>query len=162
MFRLYKRSDEGRLIAYHEAWVDQRSRVIVEHWGMVGDRGEQDTHRIKILKSLESQFEAILGPAKAGGFEEIDLGDYQTMTIHCPIGEHWPLADSDKREDMEEVLNEIMGWTGLGEPNGHTVDEAAGSIGFHCRVVDVPIAVETLTEALRETEYGVHTRMAQD
>jgi hypothetical protein len=42
MLKLYKRI-EG-VLQYHEAWTEEDNGVAVEHWGIVGDRGESKSH----------------------------------------------------------------------------------------------------------------------
>ena len=75
MIRLYKRGADGKALAYHEAWVEPENRRIVEHWGLLGEEGETDTYRIKLLGSLKKQFNSVLDPARGEGFTEISEGD---------------------------------------------------------------------------------------
>lgn len=160
MFRLYKRDETGRPVAYHEAWVDQRSRRIVEHWGMLGQRGETATRRIGILKSLETQFDAILDPARALGFAELADSAYQTLIIEYRFGQVWVRDDNDKQGALEDALTEVLGWTGLGSCDGMKSGE--DTLEMCCRVLDVDLAKAAIIGALADTEFGDYSRFYQE
>jgi hypothetical protein len=154
MFRLYKRDESGRVIAYHEAWAEPRRRRIVEHWGALGDAGQTEVHRIWFFRSLEQQFEAILGPARGIGFEVLEPGDYQTLTVAYADEADF---DSDAAADR---INEILGWTGLGYCEDD--DDESDEIIITCRIVDYDMAKEALIAALSDSEFAGYTRMVQD
>lgn len=157
MFRLFKRDDTGKIAAYHEVWVELKPRRIVEHWGMVGTRGDSDTHRIKLLRSLERQIDDLLDPARALGFTEITPGDYQVLVIAYPIGEAWSADDDEKIRAAEDGLTEVLGWTGLGSCEGETVTDT--SIEFTCRVLDPDLAKARIDEQMAGTEFGDYSRI---
>ncbi len=160
MFRLYKRDEEGRPVAYHEAWVDQRSRHIVEHWGLLGQRGETATRRIKILKSLETQFDAILDPARALGFAELEDSAYQTLIVEYRFGQAWTRDDDDKQSALEDALTEVLGWTGLGACDG--IKHGPDGLEMCCRVLDVDLAQTAIIGALADTEFSDYSRFYQE
>ncbi|MEM9054908.1 MAG: hypothetical protein AAGB16_06245 [Pseudomonadota bacterium] len=154
MFRLYKRDETGRVIAYHEAWAEPRRRRIVEHWGALGDAGQTEVHRIWIFRSLEQQFEAILGPARGIGFGVLEPGDYQTLTIS-----YGPETNIEADQAADRI-NEILGWTGL----GYCEDDAADAEGLSiiCRVVDFDMAQTALSDALAGSDFDGYSHIAQD
>lgn len=160
MFKLYKRGEMGEILAYHEVWVDQRSRSIVEHWGMLGERGETATHRIKLLKSLEKQIDALLAPAEALGFHGLDEGERQTLIVEYTYGEDWRRDDIEKIRAAEDALTETLGWTGLGTCEGETHKE--NTVEFTCRVIDIDRAEKQITEQLMETEFSDYSRIYQE
>ena len=160
MFKRFKRDENGAIVAYHEVWVDLRPRRIVEHWGMLGEPGETDTHRIKLLGSLERQINALLGPAEDLGFEEIDDGQYKTLTVEYTLSVAWQAEDHEKIEAACDALTEILGWTGLGHCDGETVN--AQTIELTCRVLNVSMAEEKIIEALKGTEFGDFSKIYQE
>ena len=157
MFRLFKRDETGKIAAYHEVWVEFKPRRIVEHWGMVGTRGDTDAHRIKLLRSLERQIDDLLVPARALGFAEIDPGDYQTLIVSYAIGAAWSVDDDEKIRATEDGLTEILGWTGLGTCEGETITET--TIEFTCRVLDPTLAETRIAEQMADTEFGDYSRI---
>lgn len=159
MFKLYKRDEKGRIVAYHEAWAEPARRRIVEHWGMVGERGETATHRVKLLRSLGKQFDDLLDPARALGFSEITENDFQTLIVEYPYGEAWDKDDSEKIRAAEDALTELLGWTGLGHCNGETFEDA--HVEFVCRVLDTDLAREQIVEGLDGTEFADYSRIAE-
>lgn len=160
MFKLYKRDENGKIVAYHEVWVDQPSRRIVEHWGMLGTRGDTGTHRIKLLKSLENQIEDLIAPARTLGFDEIEDGERQTLIVEYPYSDVWSGDDTDKVRAAEDALTEILGWTGLGLCEGETHKDA--SLEFTCRVIDIDLAKAHIAEQLAGTEFSDYSRIYQE
>lgn len=108
MFRLFKRDETGKVAAYHEVWVELKPRRIVEHWGMIGTRGETDAHRIKLLRSMEKQVDDLLDPARALGFTELEPGDYKTLIVEYRLSEVWRRDDALKIREAEDALTEVL------------------------------------------------------
>ena len=160
MFKRFKRDENGVIVAYHEVWVDFQPRRIIEHWGMLGERGETDAHRIKLLGSLERQINGLLGPAEDLGFEEIDEGEYKTLIVEYIQSNTWQAQDREKIEAACDALTEILGWTGLGHCDGETVN--AQTIELTCRVLNVSMAKEKIVEALKGTEFGDYSKIYQE
>lgn len=160
MFRLFKRDETGRVAAYHEVWVDLKPRRIVEHWGMVGTRGESDTHRVKLLRSLEKQVDDLLDPARALGFTEIEPGEYQTLVVEYLLSDTWRRDDELKIRAAEDALTEVLGWTGLGSCEGETLTDTA--IELTCRVLDPALAEIRIAEQMAGTEFADYSRIYQE
>lgn len=160
MFRLFKRDETGKIAAYHEVWVELKPRRIVEHWGMVGTRGDTDAHRIKLLRSLERQVDDLLDPARALGFAEIEPGDYQTLIVEYRRSDLWRGDDVLKIREAEEALTEVLGWTGLGFCDGETVTDTA--IELTCRVLDPDLAQARIAEQMADTEFADYSRIYQE
>ena len=160
MFRLFKRDETGKIAAYHEVWVELKPRRIVEHWGMVGTRGETDAHRIKLLRSLEQQIDDLLDPARALGFSELDPGDYQTLVVTYPVSDVWRRDDVLKIREAEDALTEVLGWTGLGTCDGEVITET--TIRLICRVLDTDLAKARIVEQMAGTEFADYSRISQE
>ena len=160
MFRLFKRDETGKVAAYHEVWVELKPRRIVEHWGMIGTRGETDAHRIKLLRSLEKQVDDLLDPARALGFTELEPGDYRTLIVEYRLSEVWRRDDALKIREAEDALTEVLGWTGLGTCEGETITGEA--IELTCRVLDPDLAESRIAEQMAGTEFADYSRIYQE
>ncbi len=160
MIRLYKRDENGRLAAYHEAWIEPQHRRIVEHWGYIGEAGETATHRIHILGSLERQFERVLEPARALGFEELSESDFASLIIAYTVQGEDPDDARDKQEDIQDALNEKLGWLGLGYCDDGRLN--AATLEICCRVVDVELAQKVISESLDGSVFSDYSRIYQE
>ncbi|MEO0550238.1 MAG: hypothetical protein AAFZ91_09970 [Pseudomonadota bacterium] len=160
MFRLYKRDETGRIAAYHEAWAEPERRRIVEHWGMVGTEGETEVHRIWFFGSLEKQFNSILDPARALGFAELVTSDFTHLIVEYALGRSPNDDDLGRRLDIEERLNEVLGWTGLGEcDRGAMTPDSMEAI---CEVVDFDLAKSVIEDALKDSDFEDYSRIYQE
>ncbi|MDJ0919573.1 MAG: hypothetical protein QNI84_00470 [Henriciella sp.] len=160
MFRLYKRDENGRAVAYHEAWAEPERRRIVEHWGLVGEAGDTLVHRIWFFGSLEKQFNSILDPARALGFAEIETDEYQLLIVEYAVEGFGSKEDLDKRYSLEDRLNEILGWTGLGFCDGG--ESGSDIMNAACFVVDFEQAKAVIEETLEGSEFADYARMYQE
>ena len=160
MIRLFKSDESGKPVAYHEAWIEPQHRRIVEHWGYVGDVGETATHRIHILGSLEKQFTGVLEGARALGFEELSESAYATLVIEYEATGEGSVTDRDKQEDIEDALNEKLGWLGLGFCDEGRIDES--KIEICCRVLDVTRAETVITQSLDGSVFADYSRIYQE
>lgn len=160
MIRLYKRDENDMIAAYHEAWIEPQNRRIVEHWGYLGDSGDTATHRIHILGSLERQFESVLEPARALGFAELPESAFASLVIAYDVRGMDPDEARDKQDDIEEALNEKLGWTGLGYcDNGRL---SAETLEICCRVVNVDLAQKVISESLDGSVFSDYSRIYQE
>ena len=160
MIRLYKRDENGQIAAYHEAWVEPHNRRIVEHWGYVGEAGDTATHRIHILGSLERQFEGVLEPARALGFEPLTESDFASLVIAYDVAGQDPDEVRDTQEDIEDALNEKLGWTGLGYCDEGRL--TSNALDICCRVVDAELAQKVIAEALDGSVFSDYSRIYQE
>jgi hypothetical protein len=142
MVKLYKRSD-GRLL-YREAWVDGED--VVEHVGACGERGSISQHPAAGPARQREAIDTITAAAKADGFKTIP----ETRLIGLVVGKE--LSGAGTREDLrrrhalEDFLNEVTGWLGLGHCDGGS--SGSGSMEAFCLVVDYEIAAEAIAREL--------------
>ena len=153
MIKLYKRLEDGAL-AYHEAWVD--GEHVVEHWGRVGTEGER-RDRPLASSDADEALESVLEVARARGFEEIDSDDHRRLIVEYLVDGMGGSGDLDKRHRLEEKLNELLGWTGLGDCDGGSI--GSDTMEVCCFVVDFPIAKAVVARALAGSEYGDYKRI---
>ncbi len=149
MTKLYRRSSDGSL-AYHEAWVSDGE--ITEHWGRVGTTGDQRAHPLQDHREGMDEIARILAPARQGGFSEIADDDYATLLVEYRIKGMGTPADVDRRARLEDLLNELLGWTGLGHCDGGSI--GSGTMEACCFVVDFEVAKRVIEDGLAGTEFA--------
>jgi hypothetical protein len=146
MLKLYQRS--GKKIFYWETWDDGRKLVI--HWGTLGTRGKTKTVRISGSTSTRKAIAAHSEKPKKEGYAEIDLEDHAQIVVQYRTETWGNVDDLDKRNRVEGILNECLGWTGNGHCDGG--DIGSGSINTFSFVVDPKLAGETIVKALRKEQ----------
>ncbi len=158
MNKIYLRIDG--VLHYHEAWV--ADSLVVEHWGVVGERGETAEHkRATRAKAKEAQAVAdTLKPALDKGYALIADEDHAVLLIEYAIDGMGTGADLKKRHDLEERMNETLGWTGLGECDGGEI--GSGTMEVCCFVVDFDIAQRVITADLAGTPFADFTRIHRE
>lgn len=153
--KLYRRrADDGQL-AYHEAWVHDGE--VTEHWGVVGDRGETKVHRIKRGEDGDEVVERVLAPARAAGFDEIEEEDHRVLLIEYSIDGTGTAKDLEKRHALQERMDDVLGWTGLGHCDGGSI--GSGTMEVCCFVVDSEIARKVTAADLAGTKFAGYTRI---
>lgn len=160
MFKLYKRNSAGEVTDYHEVWVEPQNRRIIEHWGALGEEGEVLAHRIWLLRSLDEQVSLLLEPARQAGYSEIGIDQHRPLVVEYAIDGTDPEDDLGKRQALEDRLQEILGWTGLGHcDDGRMGDSTMEAI---CFVVDFERARTVIAETLEDTEFSDFTRIYEE
>lgn len=159
MLKLYKRDENGKVSAYHEVWVEPENRRIVAHWGKLGEDGEAKAYRVKLLRSLEKQVDDIIAPARHDGFAPLSAIDHASLIIEYTIEGAGDAEDLDKRHNLEEAINQKLGWTGLGHCDGGST--GAGTMEVACFVVDFELAKQIISDTLKDTEFGDFSRIYQ-
>jgi hypothetical protein len=156
MNKLYKR-ENGSLL-YQEAWVD--AGQLHHHHGVVGQRGEHTTRPLRLLERQKAAIDAILEPARAQGYAPLPLDEHATLVVEYVIDGFGSGADLDKRHALEEQLNEILGWTGLGHCDGGSI--GSGTMEVFCPVVDYDIARDLIVREIAGTEYADYSRIYRE
>lgn len=148
MVKLYKTIDG--VIHYFEMWIDEDNQL-TSHTGILGDVG--NTEYFDEPNKAEDLLPARVAMAKAIKTYE-DLGynrdvHFTELIIQFPYDVKYKASEiAQEVENLEQVLNNCLGWTG----NGHcdTADAEAGIISAFCYVVDKTIATDTILDALDE------------
>lgn len=154
VLKLY-RQQNGRVSHYHEAWISGSS--VIEYWGALGERGQMRRHKLDRRLSQEENLQRVLAPAFARGFERIDYGDHARCMVEYAVVGMGSGADVDKRHALEERLNEMLGWNGLGHCDGGSI--GSGTMEVCCYVVDYPLAADIIARDLAGTEFADYTRI---
>lgn len=160
MSKLY-RIESGRPVEYHEAWFD--GERIIEHWGRIGDRGETRIHQLGWRKNAPAQIAKILKAPRKNGFVEIDAEDHAVLIIEYSIAAEPRLGtteDLDKRHAVEDLMNELLGWTGLGNCDGGSI--GSGTMDICCLVVDYETAEDAVSKRLSESQFADFLRIYRE
>jgi len=144
MIKLYKKCSKG--LEYWEAW--ENKGVVTLHWGIVGENGDSLTIKLEKGQSAEKVIFSEAGPAKKQGYAPIDDDDHSQIVIQYRLKTWGTKKDLDTRYKVEGVMNESLGWTGLGHCDGG--DIGSGTINAFCFVVDVKIAKDVVVTALKK------------
>jgi hypothetical protein len=152
MPKLYKFSDGGVPTHYHEAWLDKSSNEMIEHFGRLGTYGSTKIHNVDRNLSDDDNVRRILAKAIADGFREIDDEEHEWLIIEYAVHGMGSFADLEKRHRLEDKLNEILGWTGLGHCDGGSI--GSGTMEAACPVVRFDIAKNVVSDALAGSEFA--------
>lgn len=153
MEKLYKRI-EGAL-HYHEAWVD--GGVVTEHRGAVGERGSTRQSKVPQGTSEEDAIAAVLKPAREAGYAAIDMKDHARLIVEYKVNGFGTEVDLRKRYALQDKLDQITGWTGLGHCDGGSIGSDA--MEACCFVVDFEIAKRVVAAALVTTQFADYARI---
>jgi hypothetical protein len=153
MLKLYRKQGDGPL-AYHEAWAEDGN--VVEHCGVIGTKGETKKHSLK-SRPADTVIEEVLDVARQSGFEEIDFEDHSTLLVEFRVEDMGTPADTAKRHELEDRLNELLGWTGLGECDGGSI--GSGTMEACCFVVDFDVAKAVIEADLKDSPFADYQRI---
>jgi hypothetical protein len=147
VLRLYKK--EGDALHYWEAWVDDNGLSV--HHGVVGEMGEHQTIPVPAGDDPDMVVAEAAGPLVDEGYDEPDPDSMAPLVVQYALEGKGSGHDFEKRNAVEELLTDILGWTGNGEVEGG--ETQPGRMNIFCRVMVPQIAVRTLAEALEEEGY---------
>ena len=144
---------------YCEYW-DNGDGTHTFHWGQVGTEGESTVIRPRLFSSVKSQVSKLENEYISKGYEEIPLEQQHILLVEYAVDGFGNADDLEKRHSLEDYVNEVLGWTGLGYCDGGSI--GSGSMEICCLVVDYEIAKKVVAERLRDTEYSDYSRIYQE
>jgi predicted DNA-binding WGR domain protein len=144
MIKLYRKTVERT--EYWEFWTTETEIVI--HWGNVGEKGE--TRELDLKKELQAKglVNDEMQKKIAEGFSEIDVDDMAQVVVQYTIVGRGTAKDLDKGQLVEDLMNECLGWTGLGNCDGN--DIGSETLNIFCDVVDGASAEKVVIDSLKE------------
>jgi hypothetical protein len=143
MLKLYRATDHGT--EYWEAWATAAEITI--HWGKLGEEGESREISIKAGVNPNDTIKSEAKPIRAAGFKPLKPSQLRSIVIQYKIDDHGSTADLDKRIAVEELMNERLGWTGLGHCDGG--DIGTGTMNIFCYVADTKVAESVIVRELK-------------
>lgn len=154
MLKLYKFSDTRK--EYWETWSADNGFHTV-HWGELGTQGETKTIKSSFFKKAETTIQKEVDIHIAKGFRPIEQEDHVTLLIEYLVDGIGTESDVDKRHRLEALMNETLGWTGLGACDGGSIGN--GTMEVCCFVVDFEVAKTVIEKALSGTEFSNYSRI---
>jgi predicted DNA-binding WGR domain protein len=156
MLKLYKHIDG--VLHYWETWDTQKKSAII-HWGKVGETGQSKELKSGFFSDYKKTVQKEIEQKRSEGYKEIADDDQAFLEIEYVVDGFGTEEDLGKRHRLEEVMDEFLGWTGLGYCDGGSIGSGTMEVG--CIVVDFEIAKRAIEEHLKETEYANYTRIFQ-
>ena len=144
MVKLYK--FESNKVLYWEAW--EADGEIIFHWGELGDRGKFQSIPLKSNESSKNLIAHEANEHRTEGYRELREGEEHTVLIQYQVNGWGTAEDLDKRHEIENLLNEVLGWTGNGNCDGG--DIGSGTMNVCSLVVNPYLASQTIVEELRK------------
>lgn len=144
---------------YWEYW-DSGDGSYIVHWGMLGTEGESKTVQRRLLNSAKSEVEKLERDFVSKGYEEIAMEDHKVLLIEYAVEGFGNEDDLLKRHKLEEMMNEVLGWSGLGHCDGGSI--GSGTMEVCCFVVNFETAQRVISEKLTDTDFSDYSRIYQE
>jgi hypothetical protein len=154
MLKLYRLSAVKK--EYWETW-EGGSNTHTVHWGEIGTRGTSKTVKSTRTVPATSVIQKEIDDRVSAGFAPVEPDEHATLMIEYAVEGMGSKADVEKRHRLEDRMNEVLGWTGLGACDGGSI--GSGTMEVCCFVVDFELARRVITEDLRGTEFENFTRI---
>lgn len=154
MIKLYKQISDQ--LHYWETW-DKDEKTAIVHWGIVGQLGQNKEVKGGLFSSFRKIIQKEIDEKLIEGYTEFDEDNLSFLEIEYRIDGFGNEQDLDKRHRLEEKMDEVLGWTGLGYTDDGSIGSETMEVG--CIVVDFDIAKKVIEEKLKETEFGNYSRI---
>ena len=148
MIELYKTIDNE--LHYWETWDNENNSATI-HWGKVGLKGEAKTVKSGLFSNFRKEVQKEIDKKINEGYIQFDDMDLTFIEIIYPVVEMGTEEDLNKRHSLENRLNELLGWTGLGHVDGGSIGSGTMEVG--CEVVDFEIAKNVIQQDLKGSEF---------
>ncbi len=154
MLKLYKKIDNE--LYYWETW-DKNEIIGIVHWGKVGEIGKDKEIKSSKEISFREKIQKEVNEKIGEGYSQIDTENHHILLIEYEIDGMGTEEDLKKRHRLQDLMNETLGWVGLGHCDGGST--GSGTMEVCCFVVDFEIAKTAITEDLFDTEFENYTRI---
>lgn len=154
MLKLYKLIDNQ--LHYWETW-DKDEKSAIVHWGIVGETGQDKEVKGGLFSNFRKTVQKEIDEKLKEGYAEFNEDNYAFIEIEYKIDGFGTDNDLNKRHRLEEKMDEVLGWTGLGHTDGGSIGSGTMEVG--CVVVDFVTAKKVIEEQLKDTEFGDFSRI---
>jgi len=141
---------------YWECWFEGKVRII--HEGIVGDIGTTEKTKIGFFKSAKANYDELVEEKLEQGYAEQDEDDLTELVVQHPYAEGEMEDALLRRQFLEEVLEDLLHTTLLGEFDGG--DVGSGTTNIFLFVNDVERATKAILQTLEEDEHTRDVRIA--
>jgi hypothetical protein len=149
--------NKNGVLKYAEIWRDGAEVTI--HTGIVGERGTEQVLRVEDDSSYDKLHEQFITKYIEQGFEILRDKDLTELAVQYKIKGSGNQNDLKKRYEIEDLLNDILGWTGNGHCDGG--DIGGGTINIYCFVVSPEIAISSIIKELGDNKLIAGAVIAQ-
>ena len=154
MIKLYKKVDNE--IHYWETW-DKDEKTGIIHWGILGERGQHKEVKSGFLSNFRKAIQKEIDRKLAAGYSEIEEENMSFLEIEYVVDGFGTEEDLDNRQMLEEKMDSVLGWTGLGHCDGGSIGSGTMEVG--CVVVDFEIAKKIIEDSLKNSEFADYSRI---
>ncbi len=130
------------------------------HWGIVGTQGESKTISSSLFSNYKNKVQKELESFIENGYAEIDNDNHAILLVEYLVDGMGTEHDVAKRRALQDKLQELLGWTGLGFCDGGSI--GSGTMEACCYVVDFEIAKRLIVENLKGTEFQDYSKIFEE
>jgi hypothetical protein len=154
MIRAYKEVNDD--VLYFHIWeTDENNAVFYQ--GVMGNKGELEHVSAKNPDDLTDKINQKIDELNDTGWNGIDDDEYDILVIEYKIDGDGTEEDHKKRQAVQDRVNEVLGWTGVGFCDGGSI--GSGTMEICCVVFDYQLAYDIINEDLNETEFEDFSRI---
>ncbi len=157
VLKLYRRSNDT--VEYWETWDNDDGSHTV-HFGTLGTTGESRVVKSSLTRKAQRVIQEEIDVRVAEGYCPIELDDHAILLIEYAVDGMGHTRDLDKRHRLEDRMNELLGWTGLGACDGGSI--GSGTMEVCNFVVDFDLAKSVVAADLEGTEFANYTRIYEE
>jgi len=154
LFKLYKKVDGS--LHYREAWI-QDDQSVLEHWGLCGERGQTHEHVCETPAQARASYAKLKRSARSDGFRPIAQSKHAKLVVEIRIDGFGTTDELHRRHALEDFLDDLLGWLGLGHLDGGS--SGSGTMEAMCHVVDFKVAKAAVEAALRDSKFSDFSRV---
>jgi hypothetical protein len=151
MVKLYKRV--GGNLHYREVWIEPEHHTVTQHEGVCGTRGSEKRQGGENQSGARALLDRFVATAKHDGFNIVPQSRMKWLIVEYAVGETGmgTPEDLDRRGRIEKIVDEELGWCGLGHCDGGSI--GSGTMEIACLVVDYTLAKAAIEKVLVESEF---------
>ena len=157
MLKLYKQINNE--FHYWETWENDKTTAIV-HWGIVGQRGLDKKVKSGRFSSFRETIQKEIDEKQKDDYSVFEEDKMRFLSVEYSIEDFGTDKDIEKRHRLEDYLNELLGWTGLGHVDGGSIGSGTMEVG--CMVVDFDIAKKVVENNLKDTEFSNYSKIKEE
>jgi hypothetical protein len=157
MIRAYKEVNDDLL--YFHIWETDENKAVF-YQGVMGNEGELEHVSANSSDELTDKINHKVDELNKTGWSGIDDDEYDVLIIEYKIEGDGTEAEHKKRQAVQDKMNEVLGWTGVGYCDGGSI--GSGTMEICCIVFDYQLAYDIINEALNETEFADFSRIYVD
>lgn len=140
---------------YWEVWKSDETTTVIHH-GKVGKEGKIEVvssdHELTDDAKIDNRIKRLRS------YKELDSDDMAVLYIEYDIEGVWGNdEDLPKRHALQERMDDLLGWRGLGFCDGGSI--GAGTMEVCCYVCDFNIALRVIKKDLKGTDFDSYTKI---